>query len=146
HAAGRSLLNIINDILDFSRIEAGKLTLEPEVFQLQNWLMESLHVVRPGAEEKGLRLEHQMHASCPDWILGDACRLQQVLLNLLSNAIKFTSTGQVMLSIEPVEQQNDSCTLRFSVTDTGIGIAPEKIDAIFHPFQQAETSISRRFG
>ena len=146
HAAGRSLLNIINDILDFSRIEAGKLTLESEAFQLQNWLMECLHVVRQGAEEKGLRLEYEIQASCPEWVYGDASRLQQVLLNLLSNAIKFTSKGEVMLSVETVEQQSDSCTLRFSVMDTGIGIAPEQIDAIFHPFQQAETSISRRFG
>jgi PAS domain S-box-containing protein len=140
-SAGESLLRLIDDILDFSKIEAGKLVLEQATFQLRILMREICDLLRFRAQEKGLALELLVMDEIPDWVLGDAARLRQVLLNLIGNAIKFTVTGRVDLSIAVEGPQ-----VLFRVRDTGIGIAPEARDRIFSPFAQADSSTSRCFG
>jgi len=140
-SAGESLLRLIDDILDFSKIEAGKLVLEQAPFQLRVLMREICDLLRFRAQEKGLSLGLTVADAMPDWVLGDAARLRQVLLNLIGNAIKFTVTGQVDLSVAV-----EGAQVSFQVRDTGIGIAPEARDHIFSPFSQADSSTSRCFG
>ncbi len=140
-SAGESLLRLIDDILDFSKIEAGKLVLEAAPFAPRPLLREICDLLRFRAREKGIQLHLTVPDTLPVWLLGDAARLRQVLLNLIGNAVKFTSAGQVDLRVEA----NGSRVL-FRVQDTGIGIAEEARASIFSPFQQADSSTSRRFG
>ncbi|MBF0256293.1 MAG: PAS domain S-box protein [Gammaproteobacteria bacterium] len=141
YESGKLLLGIVNDILDFSKIEAGKLQINPEPMQLQQ-LVQHLALVAGGrASEKGFVLQIDLDPEAPPWIMGDPLRLSQVLGNLLSNAIKFTEQGKVSLSIRA---QGD--WLLFRVCDTGIGISPEHLHNLFQPFEQADGSITRRFG
>jgi signal transduction histidine kinase/ligand-binding sensor domain-containing protein/ActR/RegA family two-component response regulator len=149
HASGRSLLALINDILDFSKIDAGKLTLEHDPFDLKQCVDRVAGLLRVKAHEKGLALELQVDPACPVDVVGDVVRLQQVLTNLMGNAIKFTEHGRVTLRVEPgtgLDWGAGSVPLRFSVMDTGIGIEPAKQRAIFEAFEQADGSITRRFG
>lgn len=136
-----NLLAIINDILDFSKIDAGRIELNPRPFSVQE-LLESLSALHaPSARLKGLSIRVQISPEVPPALMGDSLRIGQVLNNLLSNAIKFTERGQIDLQAHAESDQ-----VQFVVRDAGIGIAPEKLQAVFEPFQQADNSITRRFG
>jgi len=132
---------IVNDILDYSKIEAGKLRLEARPFRLRELGARCIAMMRPLADEKGLSLTFEHSDDLPDWVLGDERRIEQVVLNLLSNAIKFTSEGRVGLEFCQQEQ-----TLELRVSDTGVGIACDQQARLFSPFEQADSSTSRRFG
>jgi two-component system sensor histidine kinase/response regulator len=141
-----SLLGLINDILDFSKIEAHKLDLDSIDFDLGHIVDETVRMLAPRAHQKGLELAYRVAADVPGTIRGDPSRVRQILLNLTSNAIKFTETGEVVLQVDLDGRDGESATLHFSVTDTGIGIPPEKQAAIFESFTQADTSTTRQFG
>jgi len=144
---GRNLLAIINDILDFSKIEAGQMQLQHEPFRLSNVIDQVAALMSAHSAEKNLELIIDVFPSLADYLIGDAVKLQQVLVNLASNAIKFTDQGEVRLLIKLIEPVAEhSLKIRFSVRDTGIGIDPAKQQDIFSPFAQADGSISRRFG
>jgi signal transduction histidine kinase/CheY-like chemotaxis protein len=141
-----SLLTIINDILDFSKIEAGKLEFESVQFRIRDCLGDALRAIAVRADEKGLELAYDVAHDIPDVLSGDPGRLRQVVLNLIGNAIKFTREGEVVLQVETVERAEKTTRLRFVVTDTGIGIPPEKQAKIFQPFTQADGSSTRLYG
>ncbi len=145
-SAAYALLSIINDILDFSKIEAGRLELEKIAVNLRNMIGDSLKIIAKNAHEKGLELAYRVAPDVPDCILGDPARLRQVLLNLAGNAVKFTEKGEVIVSVEATMLTETEVDLVFSVIDTGIGIAKDKQDKIFSPFEQADSGTSRRFG
>ena len=170
--SGDALLTIINDILDFSKIESGKLELEQQPFSLRTCLEESLDLVASKAAEKGLELAYLIDPEIPDLYDGDITRLRQILVNLLSNAVKFTQTGEVTVSVaarslregEAGNRQSEehktaglegnggsagrptAHVLRFAVKDTGIGIPPDRLDRLFRPFTQVDSSITRHYG
>jgi len=144
--AARSLLGLLNDILDFSKVEAGKMTLDPRPFSLDRLLHDLNVVLSSNLSEKQIALRFDVAANVPRGLLGDDMRLQQVLINLGSNAIKFTSRGEVLLAVELVEKTAQDVLLKFSVHDTGIGIAADKLKHIFSGFSQAESNTTRRFG
>ncbi|MBE7940256.1 MULTISPECIES: response regulator [Ramlibacter] len=147
-SSGQHLLSVINDILDLSKIEAGRLELDPTPFALHALLDDALAVVRPAAEEKGLALSCEAQG-VPAWVLADATRLRQALINYLGNAVKFTPAGSVVLRVSALpgaDAVDGALCLRFEVADTGIGIAPQTLRALFTPFGQADASTSRRFG
>ena len=141
-----SLLTIINDILDFSKIEAGKIDLEAIDFHMRECLETALKTVALRAHEKGLELLCDIAPEVPEVVRGDAGRLRQVIINLAGNAIKFTQRGEVLLRVWKEATMEGAQQLHFVVADTGIGIAPEKRELIFHPFSQADTSTTRRYG
>ncbi|MBD0332948.1 MAG: response regulator [Chitinophagaceae bacterium] len=145
-SSGENLLTIINDILDLSKIEAGMMQIEKAPFSITG-LISSVEVIfRERAEQKGLDFKVYVADNIHDTLSGDAVRLTQILINLLSNAIKFTDEGFVHLHVHAVNKTDEEVTLQFSVQDTGIGIAPDKKQAIFERFHQAEAETSRRFG
>ena len=144
--ASRALLGIIKDILDFSKIEAGRVELETAPFHLPRLLDTVYSLVELSASDKGLALELQRKGPTDCCLLGDEGRIVQVLVNLLSNAIKFTASGTVRLGLDCTPEDAHDMRLRFSVEDTGIGMAPEQLTRLFEPFTQADASISRRFG
>ena len=144
--AGRSLLGIINDILDFSKVESGKLEVEAAPFRLSDVLDSLATVMATSAVSKNLDLVIAIPPARAGMLCGDALRLEQVLINLTGNAIKFTERGQVGVDIKLVAESGTRVTLRFSVSDTGIGIPPEAQKEIFAPFSQADASTTRRFG
>jgi signal transduction histidine kinase/CheY-like chemotaxis protein/HPt (histidine-containing phosphotransfer) domain-containing protein len=141
-----SLLSVINDILDFSKIEAGKLDLDVIDFSLRDCVEESVKTFAAGADAKGIELLCDIAPEVPEAVLGDSGRLRQILLNLLSNAIKFTERGEVSLRAELESEDRETRVVRFTVTDSGIGIAPEKLETIFSPFTQADSSTTRKYG
>jgi two-component system sensor histidine kinase/response regulator len=141
-----SLLTVINDILDFSKIEVGKLSLDPIEFNLRDHLGQAMKILAPRAHEKGLELAFFVPPQLPDFVVGDPVRLRQVILNLIGNAIKFTERGEVVLRVELESQDLEGMSLHFALSDTGIGIPPEKQKLIFEPFAQADTSTTRRYG
>ena len=141
-----SLLEILNDILDLSKMEAGGMELESVPFELDEVLDQLANLVGLKAEQKGLELAFCTDFEVPLRILGDPLRLRQVLLNLTNNAIKFTDCGDVAIYAEVEEESADRVLLRFSVCDTGMGIDPNKINALFQPFNQADGSTTRLFG
>ena len=145
-SAGEALLAIINDILDFSKIEAGRLELEVIDFDLVQVIEEAAGLVASPAQRKGLELVTSCPASLPGRVRGDPARLRQVLLNLASNAVKFTLEGEVVMRAAVVEDSGDDVTVRFEVTDTGIGISEADGRRLFEPFSQADASTTRRFG
>ncbi len=142
-SSGEALLTIVNDVLDFSRIEAGKLELRPAAFDLERLIEDAMAMVADAAQRKRLDLRRVRRAPLPDFVLGDADRLRQVLLNLLNNAVKFTQGGSIVLTCEPTA---DGGSVRFEVEDQGIGIAPDRTDLLFQRFTQVDGTISRRFG
>jgi two-component system, sensor histidine kinase and response regulator len=144
--SSESLLRIINDILDFSKIEAGKLQLELTDFDLRKVMNDTIKSISVRAHEKNLEFACRIAPETPDGLVGDALRLQQVLINLLGNAIKFTQQGEVVLTAEAEPLTGDQVRLHFSVRDTGIGISPEHQRKIFKAFTQADGSSTRRFG
>lgn len=141
-----NLLSIINDVLDFSKIEAGKLDVNPIIFNLDDALGDVIKLLAPRATEKHLELASHVDPQIPDFLNGDISRLRQVVMNLLGNAIKFTEQGEVVLAVKAESCEGDEVALHFTVTDTGIGIARDKLDQIFEPFTQADASIQRQFG
>jgi PAS domain S-box-containing protein len=144
--AGSALLTVVNDILDFSQIEAGQIELEPQPFDLRNLIDGTAAIVKGLANRKGLTLQAEIAPDLPESLIGDADRLRQVLLNLLNNAVKFTPAGHVGLRVERLGSAGGRVCLRFAVSDTGIGIAPQKLDRLFHRFSQLDGSIRREFG
>ena len=144
--SGQHLLQLINDILDFSRLDAGRLELEEQAFDVREVLRDSVELMSAEATGKGLALTLDVDAGVPARMVGDAHRLRQVLLNLLGNGIKFTQQGSVKLSARVVRSEGSTMRLGFAVADTGIGIAPEALGKLFTEFTQVDSSISRRFG
>jgi PAS domain S-box-containing protein len=143
--SGEALLTIINDILDFSKIEAGKMPIEAVAFDLRLVLEEVAEMMAPRAAEKGLDLVVHYPAGSPRLFVGDGDRIRQVVTNLMGNAIKFTNAGHVLVAMECAEQ-GGSAEVKVSITDTGIGIAPNKINLVFQQFSQADSSTTRRYG
>ena len=143
--AARHLMLIINDILDLSKIEAGRVTLERLNFPLLGLLDQVRSLVADSARAKGLALEIDGD-SVPLWLRGDPTRLRQALLNYAANAVKFTEHGRVRLCARLVEEQGAALLVRFEVSDTGIGVAAEDLPRLFAPFEQADTSTTRRYG
>ena len=148
--AAQSLLSLLNDVLDFSKIEAGRLEIENAPFALDDLLRNLAVVLATGVGNKPIELLFEIDPSIPRQLRGDALRLQQVLLNLGSNALKFTHSGEVVLCLKRLDANTsavpDHVEIEFSVSDTGIGIAPQRLDAVFDSFTQAETSTTREYG
>jgi PAS domain S-box-containing protein len=145
-SSAESLLAIVNDVLDFSRMEARRLEFEHAEFDVRETVGDAAKLLALRAAEKGLELACRISEEVPDVLLGDSGRLRQVLLNVLGNAVKFTDSGEVVLHVEVDDDSPSRVALRFVVSDTGIGIAPDKQQDIFHAFTQADTSTTRRFG
>ncbi|MEH2241320.1 MAG: response regulator [Nostoc sp.] len=157
-----ALLTIIKDILDFSKIESGKPELEKQPFDLRACVEQAISLLAPKAAKKDIELAYLIQPQVPTQIIGDLTRLRQVLMNLLNNAIKFTENGEVVLSVElrtldldketssqsaiPVVKEQFLYEIQFAIKDTGIGIAPEKIERLFQPFTQADVSMTRQYG
>ncbi len=144
--AGDTLLNQINDILDLSRVESGYLELERIEFDLHQLVEDTTELLAIRAHEKGLELVCQVMLDVPARLVGDPTRLRQILVNLIGNAIKFTERGEVIVRVENDPAPDTRQGLRVSVADTGIGIAPEKLEVIFESFTQADSSTTRRYG
>ncbi|MBP8204489.1 MAG: hypothetical protein KAX68_01935, partial [Giesbergeria sp.] len=144
--AARSLLGILNDILDFSKVESGKLVLDDAPFRLDELLRNLSVVLSSALQRKEVEVLFQLDPAVPRALRGDGMRLQQVLLNLAGNALKFTERGEVVVALQLLQVRPDSVRVEFSVRDTGIGIAADRLDAIFEGFTQAEASTTRRFG
>jgi polar amino acid transport system substrate-binding protein len=146
-SSSNSLLGIINDILDFSKIEAGKLDMEAVDFNLDDVLENLANLVTVKAQEKeNLEVLFAADPDVPRYLVGDPLRLGQVLINLANNAVKFTETGEVVVSIEKVKSAEDQVTLKFAVSDTGIGLTEEQMGKLFQSFSQADTSTTRKYG
>lgn len=141
---GQYLLEIVDDVLDLSRAEANKLTLRKERFSPQRLLADLCSVMRMRARDKGIEMGVNAEGEIPETIEGDPTRLRQILLNLIGNAVKFTSQGRITITMR-LENSEDAPVMSFEVRDTGIGIAPGDLERMFEPFEQAETSSSRRY-
>ncbi len=144
--SGKHLLGIINDILDFSKIEAGKLPVEQIDFELGKVLDNVSNLITDKATSKGLELIFNVESTVPHCLIGDPLRLGQILVNYCNNAVKFTDNGRIEVSAKVVEETDDDVLMRFSVSDTGIGLTEEQIGKLFQSFQQADTSTSRKYG
>jgi PAS domain S-box-containing protein len=144
--SAESLMGLIGDLLDFSRIEAGRLELDAEPFELRDVLGDTLRTLGVRAHQKGLELVSRIAPEVPSLVVGDAARLRQVVVNLVGNAIKFTAEGEVLLEVSRLEHDAGSALLRFAVSDTGIGIAKEQQQRIFDAFEQADSSTTRLYG
>jgi PAS domain S-box-containing protein len=145
-SSGDALLHVIDDILDYSKIEAGKLELERERFDLRECVEGALEIVAPRASDKEIELGCLIDEDAPAGIVGDAARLRQVLLNLLSNAVKFTERGEVVVHVDAEPAKRGLYRLELAVRDTGIGIPPERMDRLFTSFSQVDASTTRRYG
>ncbi|MEA5552483.1 response regulator [Anabaena cylindrica UHCC 0172] len=152
-SSGDALLSIINDILDFSKIESNQLNLEAQPFSLRDCLEESLDLLASQAATKKIELIYLLTPQTPNIIIGDITRLRQIFVNLLSNAVKFTNLGEVIvtatakpLAIVTTAPAFPSYEIEFAIKDTGIGISPEKIDRLFQPFSQVDSSMTRKYG
>ncbi|HUE69470.1 MAG TPA: response regulator [Pirellulaceae bacterium] len=161
--SGESLLSIINDVLDFSKVESGKIELEEMPLRVRECIGDALKSLALRAHAKGLELALDIYSDVPEWVLGDAGRLRQIVINLVGNAIKFTPAGEVVVTVEAIAEcgvrnaeyesnpqsaipNPQSCELHFCVSDTGIGIPPEKVDKVFEAFEQADSSTTRQYG
>ncbi len=144
--SGEMLLALMNNILDFSKLEAEKMDLENQPFDLRQCIEESLDLVNQRAEEKKLEIGYQMQEDLPSFFVGDVTRLRQILVNVLSNAVKFTDQGEVTASVSGEMRDNGLYQLHFVVRDTGLGIPPDRQDRLFLSFSQVDASTSRRFG
>ncbi|MCX7945868.1 MAG: PAS domain S-box protein [Hydrogenophilus sp.] len=144
-ASAETLLSVINDILDFSKLEAGAVTLESLPVSLEDLAKTVIEIARPLVKHKPVALQLALSEPLPV-VQTDAVRLRQVLLNLVSNACKFTPKGAVTVTVEEVDRQQDRATIQFSVRDTGVGMTPEVQARLFQPFEQGDSSVTRRFG
>ena len=145
-SSGKTLLRIINDILDFSKVEAGKMVIEKIPFNMREVLEDVCGVMADRAQSKNLELYCEYDPSKNWKFIGDANRLRQVLINLIGNAIKFTDTGEIVMKMTTTATSDETTTVSVAVTDSGVGIEPNKITQIFDAFSQADSSITRRFG
>jgi len=143
---GHALLVLLSDILDLAKVESGHLTLEMAPFDLREVIEKSAEAVALRAHEKGLELLVRIAPDTLTARIGDSLRLRQILINLVGNAIKFTSSGEVVVSVEPDHASADPGALLFTVCDTGVGVAADKLESIFMPFTQADSSTTRRYG
>ncbi len=146
NGSAKSLLRILNDILDVSKIEAGKMEIEHVTFELEEVMGNVATIVGNRAHEKKLEFLLQTAPDVPPLLIGDPLRLSQVLINLAGNAVKFTQHGEVIVRVVRARETSDEIVLRFSVIDTGIGMTQAEIDKLFHPFTQADSSTTRKFG
>lgn len=144
--SGNALLSVINDILDFSKIESGEMKLEDEAFSLIKMVEDCLQVISVSAAQKGIKLYLKIDKDAPSIIYGDESRIRQSIINLLNNAVKFTHKGEVKIIISVLDATTEKAKLKISVIDSGIGIEKEKQESIFSAFQQADSSITRKFG
>ncbi len=153
--SGDSLLTLINDILDFSKIESGKLELDEQPFDIRDCIEETLDLLAPKAAEKNLELAYLIYKKTPNWLVGDATRIRQILVNLVGNGLKFTKSGEVVVGVtarkintadEVVIADRPTYEVRFMVKDTGIGIPQDKIDRLFKAFSQIDSSTTRNYG
>ncbi len=144
--SGESLMRIINDVLDFSKLDAGRMDIEVAPFDLHQTLRYAAEICAPRAKIKGVALDIEIGSHVPAFVHGDAGRIRQIVLNLLTNAVKFTREGRVLLTVEAAADTGELAVVRVAVSDTGIGIAPDRLPHLFQRFEQADASISRRFG
>ena len=144
--AADSLMGVINDILDFSKIESGKFELENYPIEVREWLGDTVRTLGLRAHAKLIELAFDIDDAVPQFVLGDGLRLRQILLNLIGNAIKFTEQGEVVATVKVVQQTDDHVRLHFTIRDTGIGMTPEQQSRVFEAFEQADTSMTRRYG
>jgi len=144
--SGEVLLTLIDDILDLSKIEAGKITLENLNFSLQQTIADVIQLLVGQASAKGVHLHSRVGPQIPPFLGGDAHHLRQILINLVGNAIKFTAQGEVRLEAALESQGEGAATVRFAITDTGIGLRPEQVATLFSPFTQADASTTRKYG
>jgi len=144
--SGESLMTIINEILDFSKIESGRMELEESSFDLCLCVEDVLDLIGPKALEKHLDIIYFIDPAVQQYIYGDGFRLRQIIVNLVSNAIKFTESGDILIYISQVLQNNENVVLEFSIKDTGIGIPANKINSLFSPFTQVDASTTRKYG
>ena len=143
--SSRAMMRLLNDILDLSKIEAGQMQVQPERVDLRHALKGCLKLIEPAAAQKGLALEFDVDSSLPRFVMVDGLRLRQIALNLLGNAVKFTGHGRITLSARPAPGDPDG-RIDIAVTDTGIGIPPDRHAAVFEQFVQAEQTTARRYG
>jgi PAS domain S-box-containing protein len=141
-----NLLKLINDVLDFTKIETGNIELEEENVNLRETIQSITGSLQYKAKEKNIYLTAQIDPATPDIVMADSTRLGQILLNLVNNAVKFTNKGGVNIELEVIDQTRKNVRVRFSVTDTGIGVASDKLNTIFESFKQADTSTTRKYG
>ena len=144
--SGDALIVLINDILDLAKVDAGKMTFEKIPFKMSLSISAMLHVFEIKILEKNLKLIKEYDNNVPEVLVGDPVRLHQIILNLVSNAVKFTSEGNITVKVKMISEDEEKVTIEFSVTDTGIGIAENKIEKIFDNFQQASSGTSRLYG
>lgn len=144
--SGDSLIVLINDILDLAKVDAGKMTFEQTPFKMNVSISSMIHLFHTKIQEKNLELVKEYDPKIPKVLIGDPIRLNQIILNLLGNAVKFTSKGKVTLRVILVDEDENDATLKFEVSDTGIGISENKLESIFENFQQASTVTSRLYG
>jgi PAS domain S-box-containing protein len=144
--SGEALMTVINGILDFAKIEKGKLEIEDIEFGIQTLVDDVVDLLAPSAQTKELKLMAVLEESVPATVVGDPSRLRQVLTNLAGNAIKFTESGEVVLRVTAAPGEGSEAVIRFELTDTGVGIAPDKLAMVFEPFTQADTSTTREYG
>lgn len=144
--SGDALIVLINDILDLAKVDAGKMTFEQTPFKMELSISAMLQMFEPKIREKNLELIKEYDGRIPAVLLGDPVRLHQIILNLISNAVKFTSKGRITVSVQLLEEDEEKVTIEFTVKDTGIGIAEEKLEKIFENFQQASSHTSRLYG
>jgi PAS domain S-box-containing protein len=144
--SAENLMTLINDVLDFTKIETGNIELEKARVDIRDMLQSIIGSMKYKAQEKGIYLTQSVDDDVPAIVLGDRARLVQILLNLVSNSVKFTSQGGVNIDLKVIEQNNDTVRIRFGVSDTGIGIAENKLNTIFESFKQAEADTTRNYG
>jgi signal transduction histidine kinase/CheY-like chemotaxis protein/streptogramin lyase len=145
-SSGESLLGLINDILDFSKIEAGRVDLDVHPFGLRRLVESAIDTIAHAASSKGVEVTYLLRQGVPSRVSGDSTRLRQVLINLLSNAVKFTDAGNVTIRIDKLPDSGEDHHLTFSVADTGMGIPPDRVDAVFDRFTQVDAATSRHYG
>ena len=146
HSAASALLGLLNDVLDFSKVEAGKLALDPHPFRLDKLWRDLAVILSANVGSKNIEVLFRIDPALPDLVIGDALRLQQILLNLAGNAIKFTDHGEVVLSAQLLSRSGNRLSIGFAIRDSGIGISEEQCRRIFDGFSQAEASTARRYG
>lgn len=144
--AGSNLLHIINDILDLSKIESGQIILESSAFSVHDLIRDTMDLFSVKCQEKNIQLTSELSPDLAPYYLGDSTRIRQILSNLVSNAIKFTQQGTILIKASPNKDSFRPGTILFEVVDTGIGIPPDKINSLFRPFTQADSSITRKYG
>jgi PAS domain S-box-containing protein len=144
--SAEALLTIINDILDYTKLDAGRVTLETAPFDLHGLVDSATRLLGVRAFERGLELTCDIKEDVPEWVRGDAGRLRQILNNLIGNAVKFTERGEVAIEVEALDRTPATCSIHFSVRDTGIGIPADKLEMIFEEFNQADVATTRKYG